>query len=82
MFATTSFPPIDCPNLIARINHTKAFVLVIMMDIKMCLNPKGNCFYLSRNSKLSTVPANSITQDRYTVLVVRIAQIVPIGILF
>ena len=37
---------------------------------------------MSRRSKLSTVPAKSITQDKYTVLVVRIAQIVPIGILF
>lgn len=43
---------------------------------------KEQCSYLSRNSKLSTVPANSITQDRYTVLVVRMAQIVPMGMLF
>lgn len=38
--------------------------------------------YLSRNNKLSTVPAKSSTLERYTVDVVRIAQMVPIGILF
>lgn len=41
-----------------------------------------NNTHLSRNNKLSTVPANNITHDRYTVLVVKIAQIVPMGILF
>lgn len=38
--------------------------------------------YLSRRRRLSTVPANSNTDDRYTVLVVKMAQIVPMGILF
>lgn len=38
--------------------------------------------YLSRRSRLSTVPAKSNTHERYTVLVVKIAQIVPMGILF
>lgn len=38
--------------------------------------------YLSLNRRLSTVPANNRTHDRYTVLVVRMAAIVPIGILF
>lgn len=38
--------------------------------------------YLSRSNRLSTVPAKRRTEDKYTKLVVRIAQIVPIGILF
>lgn len=36
--------------------------------------------YLSRRSRLSTVPANSKTQDKYTVEVVKMAQMVPVGI--
>lgn len=38
--------------------------------------------HLSLNSRLSTVPANNITEDKYTVPVIKMAQIVPIGILF
>lgn len=38
--------------------------------------------YLSRKRRLSTVPANSKTDDKYTVLVVKMAQMVPMGILF
>jgi hypothetical protein len=38
------------------------------------------CLSLSR--RLSTVPANSNTADRYTVEVVRMAQMVPTGIDF
>lgn len=38
--------------------------------------------YLSRSNKLSTVPAKSSTEERYTKDVVRIAQMVPIGMLF
>lgn len=44
-----------------------------------------NCIkltYLSRSSRLSTVPAKRRTEDKYTKLVVRIAHIVPIGMLF
>lgn len=37
---------------------------------------------MSLSSRLSTVPANSNTADKYTVEVVRIAQIVPIGMDF
>lgn len=37
---------------------------------------------MSLNNKLSTVAAKSITVDRYTVDVVKIAHIVPIGIDF
>lgn len=66
MFATTSLPPIDCPNLIVGINHIKSGVrFVITMDIKSVLSQKEIVFsYLSRNSKLSTVPANRKTHDR------------------
>jgi len=38
--------------------------------------------HLSLSRRLSTVPANSNTADRYTVEVVRMAHIVPIGIDF
>lgn len=38
--------------------------------------------YLSRRSKLSTVPANNITADKYTNEVVRMAQMVPVGMDF
>lgn len=37
---------------------------------------------LSRSSRLSTVAANSSTVDRYTVEVVKMAAIVPTGMLF
>lgn len=37
---------------------------------------------MSLNSKLSTVPAKSSTDDKYTVEVVKMAQMVPIGIDF
>lgn len=37
---------------------------------------------MSRKRRLSTVPANSNTDDKYTILVVNMAQIVPMGILF
>lgn len=41
-----------------------------------------NDTYLSRSNRLSTVPAKRRTEDKYTKLVVKIAHIVPIGILF
>lgn len=45
-------------------------------------HPPRSDTHLSRSKRLSTVPANSRTEDKYTVLVVKIAQIVPIGMLF
>lgn len=54
------------------------FFLLILNAKKWCLTKA----YLSRSKRLSTVPANRRTEDKYTVLVVRMAAIVPIGILF
>lgn len=61
---------------------TKASTQKIERKLSIIDNIGRTCSYLSRSSRLSTVPANNITHDRYTVLVVRIAQIVPIGMLF
>lgn len=61
MFATTSLPPIDWPNLIARISHINKSVLYGYHDGHKNVRKS---LYLSRNSKLSTVPANRNTQDR------------------
>lgn len=71
MLATTNFPPIDAPNL---------FSIFVKFHLKntRCITVT----YLSRNRRLSTVPANRRTDDKYTVLVVKMAAIVPIGILF
>lgn len=61
MLATTNFPPIDWPNLIAEINRIH---FVIAMESEYKAQWANDFIYLSRNSKLSTVPAKSITQER------------------
>jgi hypothetical protein len=48
----------------------------------MAKNETGVGIYLSLSRRLSTVPANSNTDDKYTVEVVRMAQMVPTGIDF
>lgn len=78
IFATTNFPPIDAPNL----QNERKRNYIYRECACVCVCQVVNVSYLSRSSKLSTVPANNRTDERYTVLVVRMAQMVPIGMLF
>lgn len=78
MLATTSLPPILWPNLEQNYNVN----FRINSDISKAIRIGEGFNYLSLRSRLSTVPANSKTHERYTVDVVRIAQIVPIGMDF